>query len=67
MPDYVLKITAKPAEVEAPAIVTERLVHAKNEARAISFVVGDTISCDRATVDDVIRLTKAGVERETAE
>lgn len=67
MPDYWIRITAKPAEVESPAITTQRLVRAKNEARAIAHVVKDTISVDRASVDDIVRLTKAGVEVEQAE
>jgi hypothetical protein len=67
MPDYCIRITAKPAEVEAPAIVTERLVRAKNEARAIAHVVKDTISVDRATIDDAMRLAKLNVEVEVAE
>lgn len=66
MPDYVLKIIATKATVDQP-IVTERLVRAKNEARAIAHIVKDTISIDRATVDDVVRLTKMGVEVEVAE
>jgi len=64
MPDYLIKVTTNRA---TEAATVERLVRAKNEARAIAHVSRDTIECDRASVDDVVRLTKAGVELEVAE
>jgi hypothetical protein len=82
MPDYAVKVTTKLAETVkvqrvgqaepdniqvAPPQIIERLVRAKNEARAIAHVVKDTISIDRASTDDVIRLTQAGVKMEQAE
>lgn len=63
MPDYVITITTRAADKPT---VTERLVRAKNEARAISHIVTDTVAVDRASTDDVVRLTKAGVEIEVA-
>lgn len=66
-PDYVITISQKQPAADAAPLVTERLVRAKNEARAISFVVSDTVAVDRATTDDVIRLTQAGVTLEAAE
>lgn len=63
MPDYVITITTRAADNPA---ITERLVRAKNEARALSHVVSDTVGVDRASTDDIVRLTKAGVEIETA-
>lgn len=63
MPDYILKITTKQAD---KPIVTERLVRAKNEARAIAHVVADTVSVDRVSADELIRLTKAGISMEQA-
>lgn len=72
MPDY--KITVKvPNEAKlgtpggaAQYHKVERLVRAKNEAAAVKHVVTDTVTIDRATGDDYMRLSKAGVEIETA-
>ena len=64
MPDYIITITV-PANGEPHT--SERLVRAKNEAAALKHVVADTITVDRADTDDVIRLSKAGVELEKAE
>lgn len=67
MPDYLVKVQTKAPAADAKPVVTERLVRAKNEARATSHVVSDTVSIDRASTDDVIRLTQAGVTLEHAE
>lgn len=36
----------------------ERIIRAKNEAQAIRHVVADTVTIDRATLDDAIRVGK---------
>ena len=67
MPDYRIKITHQPTNAETlQEISVERLVRAKNEARAIAHVVKDTVQIERCSADDLIRLTKAGVEIEVA-
>lgn len=65
MPDYLLKTTVPTAD-HAKTVQRERIVRAKNEAAAIKHVVADTISVDRATVDDAMRLAPAGVKVEVA-
>jgi hypothetical protein len=64
MPDYLVQIITKAAD---ETVKTERLIRAKNEARAIAHVVNDTISVDRASTDDILRVAKAGAEVEIAE
>lgn len=66
MPDYKVKISMNLDRSDDPQTI-ERLVRAKNEARAIAHVVKDTITIARAETDDVIRLTQAGVKMEQAE
>lgn len=70
MPDYKMTVTTSVLDSESRdagrQITIERLVRAKNEARAVAHVVADTVKVERASVDDVVRLTKAGVELETA-
>jgi len=66
MPDYLIRTTVPAADATKPAVQRERIVRAKNEAAAIKHVVSDTISVDRATVDDAMRLAPAGVKVETA-
>jgi len=61
MPDYHVTVTASKDHE-----TVERIVRAKNEARALAWVAGDTITISRVSVDDLIRLTKAGVEVEQA-
>lgn len=66
MPIYLVKtFFAEQDELKATT-VRERLVSAKNEARAIDHVLADTVTIERASFDDVIRLTKAGIGLETA-
>ena len=67
MPDYVLTVTTKAPAADAKPLVIERLVRAKNQASAVGHVVSDTVTCKLAETDEIIRLAKAGVERETAE
>jgi len=62
-----MTVTTKAPAKDAAPTTTERLVRAKNEARAVAHVVKDTVAIERASVDDVVRLTKAGVELELAE
>jgi hypothetical protein len=62
MPDYLIK-TVIPSET-TPA-VRERIVRAKNEASALRHVVSDTITIDRASIDDAMRLATAGGKVET--
>jgi hypothetical protein len=71
VPDYLISTTIKVPEADrgepkGDSTTTERLVRAKNEARAIAHVVADTVKVARASTDDVIRLSKAGVELEVA-
>lgn len=74
MPDYLIKTTipatatidsaklgANSLTVEGSvqqAAVSERIVRAKNEAQAIRHVVADTLTVERATMDDAIRIGK---------
>ena len=64
MPDYLIKVTVPTQDLD---VTKERLVRAKNEARALAHVVKDSITIERAGADDIIRLTKEGVPLEVAE
>ena len=64
MPDYLIKVTVPTQDLD---VTKERLVRAKNEARALAHVVKDTVTVERATTDEIIRLTQAGVPMEVAE
>jgi hypothetical protein len=61
VPDYLINVIANRNEVAEPR---ERLVRAKNQAAALAHVVADTVTIERASTEDIIRLTKAGVEQE---
>lgn len=63
MPDYLIKTTIPG---EKTPVVRERLVRAKNEAQAIRHVVTDTLTIDRASIDDAVRLAQAGGKVEIA-
>lgn len=63
MPDYLITTTIKRAD--KPETI-ERLVRAKNEASALKHVITDTVSVDKATGDDYMRLAKLGIEIENA-
>lgn len=67
MPDYLVVVVDKKAAEDQPTVRRERLIRAKNEARALAHVVKDTIVLQRATTDDIVRVAKAGVEVEVAE
>jgi hypothetical protein len=62
--------TSLPAKGDHPAepaqFVRERIVRAKNEAAALKHVVADTITIDRATIDDAMRLAGQGGKVEEA-
>ena len=66
MPVYL--VTVKIPDVGADRIdaLAERMVEAKNEAAALKFVVADTITIDRLSTADAVRLGAAGVEIEQA-
>jgi len=59
MPDYLITTTINPEGETAQQ--SERIVRAKNEARAIRHVVSNTIAVTRATLDDAIRVGKVEV------
>lgn len=67
MPDYLVRMETKAPAEDAEPVVTERLVRAPNQARAIAHVVNDTVTVAVAETEDVIRLAKAGVDLEVAE
>lgn len=52
MPDYLI-ITTLDSDTK-----TERIIRAKNEAQAIRHIIADTVTIDRATLDDAIRVGK---------
>lgn len=66
MPDYLIKtIIRNEVTSDSKPITVERIIRAKNEAAAIKHVVADTLTVDRATIDDGIRIGKieqAGAE-----
>jgi hypothetical protein len=62
VPHY--KIIVQPAKTD---VSVTRIVKAKNEARAVAHVVGDTIVTSLAGPDDFMALAKAGGEIEVAE
>jgi len=64
VPDY--KLTTRVTSDEKDTVTVERMVRAKNEARAIAHVVKDTVTCERLQIDDAIRLGTQGVEIEIA-
>ena len=62
MPHY--QITVTPAKTEATVVT--RIVEAKNQARAIAFVVEDILSVKLAEPADFMALARAGGAIETA-
>lgn len=64
MPIYKIKQTLTEGDDKH---TVERLVEAKNEARAVNHVAKDTIESEKAENADIIRLTKDGVNLEQAE
>lgn len=67
MPEYLFKIVPNPGNIETQTVAVERLVRAKNEARATAHILKGSVICQRATTDDIVRLTKAGLDVEIAE
>lgn len=67
MPDYLICTTIPEIGADKATAIRERIVRAKNEAAALKFVVADTITIDRASIDDAMRLAKNGVEVEVAD
>lgn len=67
MPDYIVKVIARAHDTTAIQHTAERLIRAKNQARALAHVVKDTLEVKVATIDDAIRMSKEGVEIEVAE
>lgn len=63
MPFYVIK--PKKNGTEEPPF-QPRIVEAKNQARALAFVVDDTLTVDLAEPADYMALAKAGHEIEKA-
>lgn len=61
MPHY--KVTVQPAKTE---VSVTRIIDAKNQARAIAHVVGDTVVATLAEPSDFMNLAKAGGEIEQA-
>lgn len=62
MPHY--KITVQPAKTD---VAVTRIIEAKNQARAIAFVVEDTVVASLAEPADFMNLARAGGEIEIAE
>lgn len=66
MPTYHIHVIARAAGSKDESAKIERLVSAKTEAAALKHVVSDTITIDRASVADAVRLGAAGIEIEQA-
>lgn len=64
MPHYIIKPKKDGSE---DLCFQPRIVEAKNQARALAFVVEDTIGISLAGPDDFMALAKAGHEIEKAE
>lgn len=65
MPDYLITSLVAGNADSAP-VKSERIVRAKNRATAIQHVVSDTITAERASVDDAMRIAAAGGKVEIA-
>ena len=60
MPDYLIRTTIQnPSDKDSsPTVTRERIIRAKNEAQAIRHIIADTVTINRATLDDAIRVGK---------
>ena len=62
MPDYLvttkLTLISTEGEIRKETAQVERIIRAKNEAQAIRHIIADTVTIDRATLDDAIRVGK---------
>lgn len=63
MPLYLVKQTITTSK---DTFTKERMVDAPNKARAVGHVAKDTIQADLCEPKDIARLTKAGVNIESA-
>lgn len=64
MADYLVTHSIPEVGADKAMAVRERIVRAKNQAAALSFVVADSITVDKLSISDAMRLAKAGVEVE---
>lgn len=64
MPDY---LVTNHATVGDETLLVERIVRAKNEARAIAHIVQDSVTVKRLSIDDAMRLGAEGVKVEVAQ
>lgn len=70
MPIYIVKTKAtraaslKPPAADALEVEQTRLVRAKVKAQAVNFAADKHISVEQASEDDLIKLTKQGIEVE---
>jgi hypothetical protein len=70
MPHYTITVQAtKNVDNEGEPVheSVTRIIKAKNEARAIAFVVSDTLTSSLSTPDDFMMLARAGGEIEIAQ
>ena len=62
MPDYLvttkLTLISTEGEIRKETAQVESISRAKNEAQAIRHIIADTVTIDRATLDDAIRVGK---------
>lgn len=70
MPVYLIRITIPGDGLHGPnrdvPTIRRRIVKADNQAQAIKHVVGDTITCEVASVDEAMLLAAEGVKLEDA-
>jgi hypothetical protein len=64
MPNYLVTTKIPNIGKDDAVAIRERIVSAKNQAAALAFVASDTITVEKATIEDAMRLAKAGVEVE---
>ena len=64
MPTYLVTVKIPSIGKDEATAIRERIVDAKNQAAALAFVASDTITVEKATIEDAMRLAKAGVEVE---
>ena len=67
MPAYHIITTIPEIGADRATAIRERMVSAKNEAAALKFVVADTITIDRLSTADAVRLGAAGVQLEATD
>lgn len=67
MPAYHIVTRIPEIGADKATAIRERMVEAKNEAAALKYVVADTITIDRLSTADAVRLGKAGIEIESVD